>query len=145
MFIRPSYDYSKVREKIYTMCFIGMEEDVSACISTIQFAIKVAESCWKAYKENGNVDTSRGYNGNKSAGVKNRYLQGFILGLEDSFKENVKEKGLMIVKDQLVTEEYAKMNFGKAAKSKIVSSNDMKAYSKGFQDGKMSKKDRYIA
>lgn len=138
-----SYYDDKIRERGHSIRFIGLEHDVVSCISTANFAIKVAEQCWKDYKSNITLYRTRGGR-NRGAGIKNDYLKGFIQGLKLAFAEQVTTKDLIIVKDALVTREYAKLHLGKGQRSSHATARDTTAYDKGLSDGQSVRKDRYI-
>lgn len=70
--------------------------------------------------------------------VQNDYIQGFINGLRDRFREQVdaNEWGLILVKDDAVIERHDNMKFKKDSGSSASRSWDSGAMSAGYNDGK---------
>jgi hypothetical protein len=74
------------------------------------------------------------------SGIKNDYMTGFILGLDEQFREQVEQNkeewGLVLVKDKEVVHYYENLNLRKGAASSAKRSGDAAARSAGFQQGK---------
>ena len=131
------YDY-EIREHRKSVTFIGLKDDVEAATLTLKFAIRSADSCYKAFKKVHGA--SRG-----NSGLKNDYLTGFIAGLKQQFADQVTTKALILVKDALVVQEYSLQKLHKSSASKIRRNYNDAAREQGFKDGQGSKKDAYIA
>ena len=138
-----NYDYD-VHENVKTITLIGLDSDVEAATLTIKFAIRSADSCYNAFKKNSGPAYNRFRGKNIGSGMKNDYLRGFIAGLKQNFTNQVSTKALVLVKDALVIQEFAKLKPRKSITSKINRNGNNAAYGQGFSDGKGSKRDAYI-
>jgi hypothetical protein len=128
--------------RIYRHCFVGLKEDVEIAREVFLFAVAAAKSQLSAFcKDWLNSSLGWGY-ASVPASVKNDYMLGFIQGLRDKFQEQVNKNnwGLILVKDQAVTEYYEDKSkgFKKGRTSQISSgSRDFDhAYTAGYKDGK---------
>jgi len=114
--------------------FIALEQDAELAKVTFEFAcdaikygLKHFAKIWKS---------QRGYT--PDSAVKNDYMDGWIRGLRDKFKEQIDKCnwGLILVKDALVVQEYESINLKKSRAPKVTISGSTSARSSGYQDGK---------
>lgn len=118
----------------YGICFVGLKEDVQLCLRVFNFAVQVLDKNMKKLRKQ--------YRklGLSTEGISGDYASGFITGLRDKFKEQVERNnwGLILVKDNAVTEYTESIKSNKAAKAGryLGSSGDMALWAKGYKDGK---------
>lgn len=123
-------------KRTHEIIFYGKEEDIIICNIMLEYAIKCinlnADKLIKRLK----TDKRRKH----FKGIKNDYAIGFINGLDERFKEQLKsnkEWGLVIVKDPKVVESYKEYSQGFVAievHSKF--DKNIKAFEIGKKDGK---------
>ena len=116
-----------------SITILGLEEDVLICSYLFDFAINMLKKFGKEYiKNNSNENTN-------NTSLKNVYYNGFIKGLDKSFKEQVEQNnwGLVLVKDALVIQEESKLNIKsiKTSGIKPLYENNNGAFNSGFSDG----------
>ena len=122
--------------KIRRICFYGKEEDVIIANIMLEYAVK-----WINLEGNKLVKRMKQDKRRKHFdGIKNDYAIGFIVGLEERFRSQIKENaewGLVIQKDQAVIDSYNKFSsgFGKISVNKKFNRH-LKAYNQGKEDGK---------
>ena len=124
-------------KKMRVMTFIGHEQDAEVAAAAYAFAIALIKYNQRCIKKRFPHVTSA---------YLNTYIQGFLRGIEDKFREQVKKEewGLILVTPALVEKHYngykpvAVKPRGRAAE---LSKND-NAFSKGYQDGKTFDPDR---
>ena len=117
----------------YGLVFIGLKEDARICIQVFNFAAHTLEKNMRKIRRQYRKQ------GLSTEGVSGDYSMGFIKGLSDKFKEQVDQNnwGLILVKDNMVTEYCESVKKGKAKSGKTLnSSGDMGLYLKGYTDGK---------
>ena len=117
----------------YGLVFIGLKEDARICIQVFNFAAHTLEKNMRKIRRQYRKQ------GLSTEGVSGDYSMGFIKGLSDKFKEQVDQNnwGLILVKDNMVTEYCESVSKGRAKSGKILnSSGDMGLYLKGYTDGK---------
>ncbi len=97
--------------KTHEICFFGKEEEVTICKIMLEYAIKCIDSnSSKILKEMKKDRRRKHFNG-----IKSDYALGFISGLDQRFKDQVKsnqEWGLVFVKDPMVIEKYKEYSCG---------------------------------
>lgn len=114
--------------------FFGYPEDVEICKTVYRYAVR--QAAWLAdvyvreYKKRAGVSTA--------TGVKNDFLDGFISGVRDKFREQVEKNGwgLIVVCDVAVTQATEKEAIGKIHGSKIRVSGSAEAKAAGYRNGK---------
>jgi hypothetical protein len=122
--------------------FLGLSQDANAAKETFVFAVNAAETLWQQYRhEAGLVGLGKAY----VTGCRNDYMDGFVAGMKRKFTENVTERGLIIVKDQLVTEAFSKMHLRSATRYKGSTSGNAGSYRQGERDGYSSRRGKYIS
>ena len=117
----------------YGLVFIGLKEDARICIQVFNFAAHTLEKNMRKLRRQYRKQ------GLSTGGISGDYSMGFIKGLSDKFKEQVDQNnwGLILVKDNMVTEYCESVKTGKAKSGKALnSSGDMGLYLKGYTDGK---------
>jgi hypothetical protein len=114
------------------VCFIGLKEDVKIAKEIFNYAINTVEICAKNYT----IKFKRP--GINISGIKNDYIQGFINGLRDKFKEQVESKGfaLILVKDDVVIERIEKKGLVKDYRSSHRVNRNQIAKQAGYQQGR---------
>ncbi|AMS01090.1 hypothetical protein AR9_g005 [Bacillus phage AR9] len=125
---------SKYAKNKSSITFLGLEEDVIIAKSVFQYAEKVIDKFAKSYV--GKVYRS----GKSTVGVRNIFINGFLVGLNEKFEEQKNENnwGLVLVKDSLVVQTLEKMNLRKHSSSGIKPkfANDSEAWEAGNKKGK---------
>ena len=122
--------------KVHTVCFYGKEEDVMICNIMFEYAVK-----WINLEGNKLVKIMKQDKRRKHFdGIKNDYALGFIAGLEERFKSQIKENeawGLVLQKDQVVIDSYNEFSsgFGKISVNEKFNRH-YQAYKQGEYDGK---------
>ena len=117
----------------YGLVFIGLKEDAKICIQVFNFAAHTLEKNMRKIRRQYRKQ------GLSTEGISGDYSMGFIKGLSDKFKEQVAQNnwGLILVKDNMVTEYCESVSKGRAKSGKTLnSSGDMGLYLKGYTDGK---------
>lgn len=126
------YRSGKTRE----VCFYGKEEDVMICNIMFKYAIKSINLNGDKLIKRLKQDKRRKY----FDGIKGDYALGFIRGLDERFKEQIKsneEWALVMVKEQIVIDKYEE--FSSNFKSIQVNADFNKhlfAFKIGKEDGK---------
>jgi hypothetical protein len=112
-----------------TIKFIGLEEDLEIAIMTFESIHKFME------KKRRQVYREAKKAGRPTKGIREDYVMGFLLGVDESFKRNVTEMGLVVVTPQKVHDVMSKWNVStKAIKHKGAGNTEL--YLRGYQDGK---------
>lgn len=125
------YIYFKTRYS-HAITFFGREEDVTVCNIVLEYAIDCIGSVVKRLKYQ---NIKEGYS---TKGLENDYALGFIAGLRYKFEEQKKsnqEWGLVLVKDQEVTEAYDLIKFKRSINTDTRYHGQSDAYKKGVKDG----------
>lgn len=114
--------------------FLGLENDVELCKIVYEFAVNAIKYHSAEYMKRRGVSGDRGI----TTAIKNDYIAGYINGLGDKFKEQVKtENFLMIIeKDALVVQAYKKKHLVKGRGSTATTRGDSMARQHGYADGK---------
>lgn len=122
-------------------CFklIGLSDDVEVAADVLAFGFCYAEMSWQRFRKN--VRSPDRYTTNR---VKEDYFAGFIKGLREKFAEQVSEKGLMIIKDQLVEESYADLKLRTSYVRTRGGAGSKRAWQTGHRDGKSMERDRFV-
>jgi Protein of unknown function (DUF2786) len=113
--------------------FLGLEEDVLVAKSVYQYAEKILDTLATRYVQ-------KQYREKKpTKGVRNKYISGFLDGLDHKFKEQVEKNnwGLMIITDALVEQAIEDKKLRKASNSGIQPrfSDNQEAYDTGYEQG----------
>ena len=120
----------------HEICFYGKEEDIVICNIILEYAIKSINSNGDKLIKKLKNDRRRKY----FKGIKNDYALGFIYGLDERFKEQLKsnkEWALVLVKDQIVVNKYEEFsNDFKAIHTNIDYDKNLFAFKLGKEDGK---------
>jgi hypothetical protein len=127
--------YFMVRYGSYNgaIVFFGLEEDVAIAKEVYQYAKEMIDKLAKSY-------VGKLYRqGESTKGVRNIYIEGFLRGLQDKFKEQIEKNnwGLVLVTDALVVQEYEAMNMRTVKSTGIQPkfSNNSEAYNEGKKQG----------
>lgn len=126
--------------KGYGLVFVGLKEDVHICTQVFNFAANTLDNNMKKLR--------REYRrkGLSTDGISGDYSAGFIKGLSDKFQEQVERNnwGLILVKDEAVTEYVNKNRSSKAAGHGKAQTRrfDPTLFNKGYKDGKNLDSDR---
>lgn len=114
--------------------FIGIESDTKIAVDIFKFAVDAIKYHSSLYLKSRKESRSR-----KEANMlKNDYIQGFLIGLNDKFEEQVERESysIILVKDEIVEQAYKKMNLKKGRSTMRTSANDNDAATQGYMDGK---------
>ena len=117
------------------MNIIGMENDVEIAKQAIEFSLLSLSNCWKKYYENRKITIGKPSSRREIEMIKNDYMSEFIRGVESSFKKQVEEKSLVIIKDERVERKVKSLNLGHAKSPSMYSSGDTHARQSGYSDG----------
>lgn len=121
--------------KVHRVCFYGKEDDVIIANIMFEYAVK-----WINLEGNKLVKRMKQDKRRKHFdGIKSDYAIGFIVGLEERFRSQIKENEeweLVIQKDQAVIDSYNKFSssFGKISVNEKFNRH-LKAYKQGKEDG----------
>lgn len=114
--------------------FLGLSEDVEVAIEVFDFAKKSMLHLANLYLLKNDIPKE------KKSKIKNDYFNGFLVGLDYAFNNQVEENGwgLILVKDAIVLQEANKLNLKIKKKTGIPPKfdGDTKAYNEGYKDGK---------
>lgn len=115
--------------------FYGKEEDVIIANIMFEYAVKWINLEGNKLVKRMKQDKRRKY----FDGIKNDYALGFIFGLEERFRIQIKENekwGLVLQKDQVVIDSYTKFSngFGKISVNEEFNRH-LKAYNQVKEDG----------
>lgn len=122
--------------RTHEICFYGKEEDVIICNIMLEYAIKsININGDKLIKKLKQDKRRKHFNG-----IKNDYALGFVRGLDERFKEQLKsneEWALVLVKDQVVIDSYKEFSndFGKV-QTQADFNKHLFAFKLGKEDGK---------
>lgn len=121
--------------KVHRVCFYGKEEDVIISNIMFEYAVKWINLEGNKLVKRMKQDKRRKY----FDGIKNDYALGFIFGLEERFRSQIKENekwGLVLQKDQVVIDSYTKFSngFGKISANEEFNRH-LKAYNQGKENG----------
>ncbi|NRT32419.1 hypothetical protein BJV38_004996 [Clostridium beijerinckii] len=122
--------------RTHEICFYGKEEDVIICNIVLEYAIKSINSNGDKLIKKLKQDRRRKH----FNGIKNDYALGFVKGLDERFKEQLKsneEWALVLVKDQVVIDGYKDFssNFG-TIQTQVNFNKHLFAFKLGKEDGK---------
>ena len=128
--------YKTGNRQVHTVCFYGKEEDVIIANIMFEYAVKCINLEGNKLVKRMKQDKRRKH----FDGIKTDYAIGFIVGLEERFRNQLKENaewGLVLQKDQVVIDSYNKFSsgFGKISVNEKFSRH-LKAYKQGEEDGK---------
>lgn len=118
-----------------SIVFFGLKEDAELAQTMYEFAVQAIE--WNADQYVKEARKERYIR--DATGVKNDYMKGFIRGLSEKFRNQVKEMSLalVLVKDEALVEAHKALKLRKGSASKGgVSAGDSDAYEAGKQKGK---------
>ncbi|EES50919.1 UNVERIFIED_ORG: hypothetical protein B2H98_08060 [Clostridium botulinum] len=122
--------------RTHEICFYGKEEDVVICNIMLEYAIKCINSNGDKLIKKLKQDRRRKY----FKGIKNDYALGFVRGLDERFKEQLKsnkEWALVLVKDQVVIDKYEEFsNDFETIQTSINYDKHLFAFKLGKKDGK---------
>lgn len=128
--------YKTGNRKVHTVCFYGKEEDVIIANIMFEYAVKWINLEGNKLVKRIKQDKRRKY----FDGIKNDYALGFISGLEERFRSQIKENeewGLVLQKDQVVIDSFNEFSSGFGTISVNEKFNRHRiAYEKGVKDGK---------
>ena len=131
--------------RVSDLVVYGMSQDVEMCKTVLEFSFVAFESLWKKYHTE-LIDCGKaGYSRRTTTALKNDYTRGFCEGLSARFAEQVQSKELMIVVPNAVISEFKRHTSGKYHSSSFSSLGDTQARGRGYSDGKMAQRDRYLA
>lgn len=122
--------------RTHEICFYGKEEDVIICNVMLKYAIKCINSNGDKLIKKLKQDRRRKH----FDGIKSDYALGFVNGLDERFKEQIKsnkEWGLVLLKDQVVIDKYNgfSSDFGKIQTGASFNKS-LLAFKIGKEDGK---------
>jgi len=120
-----------------TIKFMGLKEDVDVVIEVYKFAEEVIARLANSHAD---VMVSKTGISGKRADWRNRYITGFLDGLEEGYAEQVAKNNweMVLVTDALVVKEFDSLTLRKKKNTGIQPrfSNDEYSRSKGYEDGK---------
>lgn len=126
------YHYFKTRHS-HTIAFFGREEDITVCNIVLEYAVDCINSAVKRLKYKYKKDCY------STKGLENDYAMGFIIGLDEKFKEQKKinqEWGLVLVKDKEVVEAHSQIKFKGKVNTDFQFQGHSDVYREGHKDGK---------
>jgi len=111
---------------------IGLEEDIAIATEVYNYAVRIIDVQSKKFAKN------HSYLAGTATQIKNDFITGFLNGLRDKFKEQVKSQnyGLVLIKSNAVIKAVEEMKFRKAQRSKVSMGGDISARQAGYQQGK---------
>lgn len=122
--------------RTHEICFYGKEEDVIICNIILEYAIKCINSNGDKLIKKMKQDRRRKH----FEGIKNDYALGFVSGLDEKFKQQIKsnkEWKLVLLKDQIVIDSYKNFSSGFiAVQTNINFNKNLLAFELGREDGK---------
>lgn len=128
--------YKTGNYKVHRVCFYGKQEDVIIANIMFEYAVKWINLEGNKLVKMMKQDKRRKHFDN----IKNDYALGFITGLEERFRSQIKENeewGLVLQKDQAVIDSYNSFSKGFGTISVNEKFNrHYKAYMQGEKDGK---------
>lgn len=139
--ITSNFRCSVLRISGYGFYFIGLKDDVAIARGVYLFASQVLEKNMKKLR------CQYRKAGKPTDGISQDYALGFIIGLQDKYRQQVKQNdwGLVLVKDELVVRETERLKDpnkkGYQAKSKT-RRGDAGVYAQGYHDGNTLGDDR---
>ena len=124
--------YTSTRRSGTKACFIGLKQDVELAKEVYMCAVNTLEFCSKNYVSRHKKP------GTNATRIKNDFMLGFIKGLKDKFKEQVKVNNfaLMLIKDNAVIEAIKMKKLHKVQGSPIRVNNDQSAKQAGYTQGR---------
>lgn len=122
--------------RTHEICFYGKEEDIIICNIMLEYAIKsINTNGDKLIKKLKQDKRRKHFNG-----IKNDYALGFVKGLDERFKEQLKsneEWALVLVKDQVVIDSYKEFSSDfEKVETQINFNKHLFAFKLGKEDGK---------
>jgi hypothetical protein len=128
------HSYTAMQYQGSTIRFIGMEKDIEIAREVFEYALKVIINSVKTY-----VRLTKSSNGSESAAaIKNRFILGYLKGLDEKFKVQVSQNqwGLVLVKDPKVEQVYNKIKLKKGPAITVKMGYDDSHEMEGFKKGK---------
>lgn len=118
--------------------FLGLEEDVTIATELFEFGCKMIKYHASRYLSSRQEWRSRKY----ANALKNDYINGFLSGLNDKFKEQVEKESfaLVLIKDEIVVQAYEDMKLKKGKPWQRSTAQDEDAVKQGYIDGKNFRK-----
>lgn len=117
------------------MYIIGMEDDVEIAKQAIEFSLLSLANCWKKYYENRKKTIGKPSSRQETEHIKNDYMAEFIRGVDASFKKQVEEKSIVIIKDEKVKKKIDSLKLGQAKTPSMYGRGDAHARQSGYSDG----------
>ncbi|HBW36522.1 DUF2786 domain-containing protein [Desulfosporosinus sp. BICA1-9] len=139
------YSYLNKCKGYTRLAFMGLKEDTEIAIMAFSFATDYirfgADQFMKAYRKDYLLLHGHRLGISQQRGVRNNYVEGWISGLEAQYNEQVSKEGwgLVLMKDELVTQTYKDMDLKRGQSpqyTRVNTSAGQVAYSKGYSDGK---------
>lgn len=122
--------------RTHEICFYGKEEDVMICNIMLEYAVKCINSNGDKLIKKLKQDKRRRH----FEGIKSDYALGFVRGLDERFKEQIKSNkdwGLVLLKEQIVIDKYNEFSSNFETVQTGVSFNkSLLAFNIGKDDGK---------
>ncbi|MCM3273682.1 DUF2786 domain-containing protein [Paenibacillus elgii] len=114
--------------------FLGLEDDVEIASEVFKFAQEAIRYHSSAYLKHKSFHRSRA----EAIAIKNDYILGYLSGLREKFKEQVKSEclELVLVKDDAVIKAAEAAKFKEVEAKPVVIAGDYAARQQGYQDGK---------
>lgn len=127
------FTYYRTRDRKSRILFLGEKEDAKIAREVMLYAQQSIEILSISYLDNNGIEGMS----NRTA-VRNDYIVGFLNGLRERFKEQVKQNdwGLVVVAGEEVVQKYEQMNIVKGSSSSVNRSNNPEAIAAGYDDGK---------
>jgi hypothetical protein len=125
------------RNKYYkktTFRFVGIKSDVETAKHVYLYAVKIITNNCENYIRN----YINKHPKTSIKGVSNQYIWGFLQGLKDKFKEQIKNNswGLVVVKDPIVDEEFSKLKIKNGSIRNVRTNGNKEDEINGYRDGK---------
>ena len=140
------YSYLNKRNGYTRLAFVGLKQDAEIAIIAFSFASDYirheADQFMNVYREDCLLRLGHRPDISQQRGIRNNYVEGWISGLEAQYAEQVSKEGwgLVLVKDELVTQTYNDMDLKRGQSPQYTrgeSPASRVAYAKGYSDGKV--------
>lgn len=106
------YSYTQMKYQGSSIKFMGLKQDVETTKEIFYYAVKTITYNYKQYLKNIKNYEIMTNDNTHFTGIKNSYILGYLVGLDEKFKEQVNKNqwGLILIKDIDVQNAYKKMN-----------------------------------
>ena len=126
--------YKQVRRDDSDLILMGLERDVDVAMVVALYTVGVARVMWEKYLK---VLKSQGKSTTRSESLRyrNDYMDGFASGINENYKKNVQEYGLVPATPGIVQQKFEAMTLHQESSSRS-RMGDWGAYNQGYKDGR---------